>query len=166
MVIRKRVEKENKGAEKKETSKKRVTEKITGKITEKKKTVRKRNRRSEKKVAETDSTKKKRGKKKSIPVNILTKQYAESKGYLIGKVEYFLFFAKRTIDLFGFIDFLALKDGKTIAIQATSDPNVSTRVDKIINHENYKKVKESWTIQVWGWGRGKDGNWTIRIIEL
>lgn len=68
-----------------------------------------------------------------------------------------------TKDLFGFIDILALGDNRILGIQATDRTNFSHRVTKILNHENYRKVKESpFEIWVWGWGKMASGGWELR----
>lgn len=65
-------------------------------------------------------------------------------------------------DLFGFVDVLAVGlNGETLAVQATSATNVSTRVRKIAEHPNVGAVREAgWRIVVWGWAK-KSGRWTL-----
>jgi hypothetical protein len=91
-------------------------------------------------------------------------------------VEYWLAPARRRIDLFGFIDLVAL-DGQpgVLGIQATSTGNAPARVTKIL--EECTDAAIDWLasgnrIEVFGWGlrgaRGKRKLWTLKryIIEL
>jgi hypothetical protein len=69
-------------------------------------------------------------------------------------------------DLYGFIDILAIKGGETLAIQATSYPNVSARVNKISEHDNLGAVREAgWGIEVWGWHK-KGNRWQVRVVDV
>ncbi len=55
-------------------------------------------------------------------------------------------------DLFGFIDVLAVRNDETLAIQATSAANVSSRVRKIAESEHIGVVREAgWSVRCWGW---------------
>jgi hypothetical protein len=69
--------------------------------------------------------------------------------------------------LFGFVDVIAVRRDETIAIQATSASNVSSRVRKITEHPNIGSVREAgWIIVVWGWAK-KGGKWTLtREVDL
>lgn len=69
-------------------------------------------------------------------------------------------------DLFGFIDILAIKGEQTLAVQVTTAPNVSARVKKIADSPFLVNVREAgWAIHVHGW-KHKDGQWTLRLVEL
>lgn len=89
-----------------------------------------------------------------------------ARGYLTANVEKFNFYTKRKNDLYGFIDIMAIKKGKTLAVQTTSGrENAFHRIKKIEAHENYPKVKEAgWKIEVHGWRKlkkkNKDGSWS------
>lgn len=86
-------------------------------------------------------------------------------GWLAAVVEKWNPAVKIRNDLFGFIDVLALKDGETLAIQATSGSNVASRIEKIANAEHVGKVREAgWRIEVWGWRKLK-GRWTLRVVD-
>ena len=82
-----------------------------------------------------------------------------SQGYLVAITEHYNFFAHIRIDLFSFIDILALKGKETLAIQATSAGNLNARVEKILSSPNYEIVKRAgWQIECWGWSKkGKKG---------
>jgi hypothetical protein len=61
-------------------------------------------------------------------------------------------FARIRQDFAGIVDIIALGDGETIGIQATSYPNISARVNKIAEHDNTIHIrKANWTLLVWGW---------------
>jgi hypothetical protein len=61
-------------------------------------------------------------------------------------------FARIRQDFAGIIDIIALGDGETIGIQATSYPNIASRVNKIADHANTGYLrKANWTLLVWGW---------------
>jgi hypothetical protein len=91
--------------------------------------------------------------------------------------------ARQRQDLFGFVDLIAIDGENTIAIQATSGSNVSSRVNKITTEckDNAKKwLSANNRIQVWGdgsklseAGRLRDGSqgvwklfWRILLSEL
>jgi len=76
-------------------------------------------------------------------------------------------------DLFGFIDLIALRHGRIVAIQATSGTNTSARVEKIRN-ERWEAASE-WLkcggiIEVWGWRKLKKkvGNqcWFPKVVSV
>jgi len=76
-------------------------------------------------------------------------------------------------DLFGFVDILALKDGQTLAVQTTSDSNVSARVKKITESELLPELRKAgWLIHVHGWRKaakirgGKTEVWKQRVVDL
>jgi hypothetical protein len=72
--------------------------------------------------------------------------------WTVGIVEKWNQFSKTRHDLFGFVDLVAIRDGETLGIQATSYSNIAARVKKIKEHENYLKVKRAgWNLEVWGW---------------
>lgn len=88
-------------------------------------------------------------------------------GYSAWVVEYYNFFAKQRIDLFGIIDIVAVGDGKTLGVQTTSDSNVSARVHKIRESPYLQVLVESgWLIVVHGWRKGKNGRWKVREVEI
>ena len=82
------------------------------------------------------------------------------------KTEYWNGFARKRVDLFGFIDIVAVSD-HTIGVQCTSDSNVSSRVNKIMEEKDALRTlkKAGWKIQVWGWKK-KDGRLVNRIVEI
>ena len=68
-------------------------------------------------------------------------------------------------DLFGFVDIIALRDGETLAIQATSYTNISARVNKIASLDTVADVREAnWSIWVIGW-RKINNRWVEKIVD-
>ena len=100
------------------------------------------------------------------PTQLSLKKLREEGYITIQVVEYWNSFARRRIDLFGFIDILAIKDGEVLAIQTTTVGNAGARVKKIANHENVAEVrKANWTIHVHGWHK-VDGKWKCIIKDI
>lgn len=82
-------------------------------------------------------------------------------------------FTKQRQDLFGFADILALKEGQTpLLVQTTSGGGVSSRIKKILEHENYPLVSSIFDVHVHGWRKivkvkGKPQRvWAIRLEVL
>jgi hypothetical protein len=96
----------------------------------------------------------------------LSLKHMRERGFYAEVVERFNFFTKRKNDFAGFIDILCLSDGVVMGVQTTSYGHVSTRVNKILTHENYAVVKASGIkIEVHGWRKVKN-RWQVRIVEL
>ncbi len=64
------------------------------------------------------------------PTQLSLKKLREE-GYTVQVVEYWNSFARIRIDLFGFIDIIALKGKEVLAVQTTSASNMSARCKKI-----------------------------------
>jgi hypothetical protein len=96
-----------------------------------------------------------------------TLEELRSRGYLCAVVEKWNQFAKIRQDLYGFIDILCLhpEEDQPLAIQCTTRGNVSARVKKIKEHENFELVKAKMVIEVWGWGKLVSG-WQCKVVEL
>lgn len=89
------------------------------------------------------------------------------RGYQVAIVEHWNAHIRRRQDLFGFVDLLAVKEGETLAVQTTSGSNVSARITKIMEHENYPAVHAAgWKTVVHGWRKNAKGRWTLREVEL
>lgn len=87
-------------------------------------------------------------------------------GYLAAVVEKFNHHAKVRQDLFGVVDVLAIGPDGTLAVQATSYSNVSSRVRKIAEYENTAAIREAgWRFEVHGW-RKVGGRWTCRVVDV
>lgn len=87
-------------------------------------------------------------------------------GYTAEVVEKWNPHARIRQDLFGIIDIVALKGADTLAVQATTDSNVSSRVHKIADSPNVAAIREAgWRIEVWGWK--KAGRiWERRTVDV
>lgn len=88
------------------------------------------------------------------------------RGYRVAVVEKWNPHARIRQDLFGFIDLIALKDDETLAVQATSDDNVSKRIDKINDSDALADVRKAgWSIHVHGWKKRKN-RWCCREVNI
>lgn len=88
-------------------------------------------------------------------------------GHVADVVEKWIPGANIRKDLFGFIDILAIKDNQVVAVQATSDSNVSSRVNKITDHEHLALVRRvGWSVYVHGWKKNTKGRWVLREVDL
>jgi len=82
----------------------------------------------------------------------LTIKFLKQRNLPYSKCEYWNPFSKTRHDLFGFIDIVAIKDGKILGIQATSWGNMKARASKIIESPNsIPWLASGGDIQVWGW---------------
>lgn len=92
-------------------------------------------------------------------------KYLRELGYRAAVTEKWNPHARVRQDLFGIVDILAVKDGETLGVQCTSDSNVSSRVNKIAEHENTEALREAgWRLEVHGWTKGKRG--APRIVDV
>jgi hypothetical protein len=88
-------------------------------------------------------------------------------GWLAWVVEKYIPQVRQRSDLFGFIDVLAIRGDETLGVQSTSRTNVSSRVNKITDHENLAAVRAAgWQIHVHGWGKMANGRWECRVVDL
>jgi len=91
----------------------------------------------------------------------------KEQGYITAVVEKYNPHARIRQDLFGFIDILALRDGETLAVQATSGSNVAARVAKIAESETAPIVRKAgWRIEVWGWRKNAAGKHVLRVEDV
>jgi hypothetical protein len=86
-------------------------------------------------------------------------------------VERFCHFSKRRIDLFGFIDLLAMIGPNLIAIQVTSGSNHAARRTKLLADPRSKAWLETGNlIEIWSYSkrgdRGKRKTWQCRKEEI
>ena len=101
----------------------------------------------------------------TISPTALTLRALRRDGYTAEVVEHWNPHARVRNDLFGCIDVVALKGAETLAVQATSDSNVSARVRKIAESEHIAAIREAgWTIVVHGWSK-KGRNWVCRTVD-
>jgi hypothetical protein len=93
-----------------------------------------------------------------------TLKYLRELGYNAAVTEHWNQFARIRQDLFGFVDVLAIRQGETLAVQCTSNTNVSARLNKIADHENTPWLRKAgWRIEVHGWTKGKRG--APRVVD-
>lgn len=95
-----------------------------------------------------------------------------AEGYTVAVTEKWNPFVKVRMDLFGFIDLIAIRENETLAVQTTSGPNVAARIEKI----NCLPVAQHWLssptrkIVVHGWrrvgDRGKRKLWECREVFI
>jgi len=86
---------------------------------------------------------------------------------LVQVVERWNAFTKTRHDLFGIIDILAIRDGDTVAVQATSWNNVSARVKKMAESESIEHLRKAeWTLLIHGWRKNKQGKYELKEIDI
>lgn len=96
-----------------------------------------------------------------------TLRYLRDLGYQADVVEHWNPHARIRQDLFGFIDVIAVSAAGTLAVQATSGSNVSSRVAKIESHPNLRAVLDAgWQVVVHGWRKNSKGRWVLREVEI
>jgi hypothetical protein len=107
-------------------------------------------------------------KRKKVFLSPKSVAYMREKGYTTGKVEYWNSFANKRVDLFGFIDLLAMKKGVKglIGIQVTSRSNISIRKRKAESLE----ALEIWLSSgnrfiIHGWDK-PEHRWRLKEEEL
>lgn len=102
----------------------------------------------------------------SVSTLAMSRKQLESEGYLVDTVERWIPRINIRKDLFGFIDLLAIREGEVLGVQATSASNVSSRINKIVAHENLAKVRKAGIrLEVHGWGK-KKGKWYLRREDV
>lgn len=112
----------------------------------------------------------KRKKSKGPSPTARTLAALRAQDYMAQVVERWCPHSRRRIDLFGFVDVLAVSaEGETLAIQCTSSGGVAARRTKITEacDEAAQRILWAWNIQVWGWGKLADGRvrasrWSLR----
>ncbi len=89
------------------------------------------------------------------------------RGYRAAVVEKWNAHARIRQDLFGVVDVLAIKDGETLAVQATSASNVASRVEKIAISEATPDIRAAgWSFHVHGWRKKPNGRWHCREVDV
>ena len=96
-----------------------------------------------------------------------SKALLESHGYKVWIVEHWNSFARIRVDMWGFLDLVAIKPGETVGVQTTSYSNLSARIRKIAEHENVGAVREAgWQILVHGWRKNSKGRWECVVRDV
>jgi hypothetical protein len=92
-----------------------------------------------------------------------TLQHLREHGYTAAKAEYWNHFAKRRIDLLGFIDVVAVSDNHMLMIQTTDGEHFAAHIDKIMASPVARLEAKHCDVEVWSWSlrltrdRRKDG---------
>jgi hypothetical protein len=73
-------------------------------------------------------------------------------GYVAQKVEYFNYYAKKRVDLFGFIDVLAVSEHHLLAIQCSDDSHHAEHRKKILNSPVARLLAFHMDVEIWSWG--------------
>src|SRR5688572_10365539 len=96
-------------------------------------------------------------------------KHMRDQGYFAEVVERWVPRVNIRKDFAGFADILCIhreNKGDIVAVQSTSDSNVSARVKKITEHENLAVVRKGgFKILVHGW-RKKGGRYVLREVDL
>ena len=102
-----------------------------------------------------------------------TLKLLRDRGYMAQVVERWCSFTKRRHDLFGIIDVLAIKDGKTLAVQTTSGSGYSARLKKMLASDTLMPMLDAgWHVHLHGWRKvkvkrgGKAMRWEVRELDL
>lgn len=106
--------------------------------------------------------------------NARTKIHYEKQGYMTAVVEHWLPFPKpfgKRHDLFGIFDLIAIRDGKTLGIQATTQAHVSDRISKMKASTALNEwIQHGGIAIVVGWAkkgpRGKRKLWEASVTRL
>lgn len=101
------------------------------------------------------------------PTQRTLKHLREQGCELVQVVERWNAFARVRQDLFGIVDVVAIKDGETIGVQATSLSNVAARIDKITASDALGPLRKAgWRLLVHGWGKGPNGRYRLREVDV
>ena len=92
-----------------------------------------------------------------------SKKLLEEEGFTVAIVERWNPWAKVRQDLFGIIDLLCIKEGKTLGVQVTTLSHKQPHIYKMEAHPNLNKlIKAGWEITLHSWRELKDG-WKVDI---
>lgn len=88
-------------------------------------------------------------------------------GYRCAVVERWNPHARIRQDLFGIVDILAIREGETLAVQATSGSNVSSRIAKIGESDATADIRAAgWRFEGHGWRKTSNGRWACRVENV
>lgn len=96
-----------------------------------------------------------------------TLKHLRDAGYpLVQVVEHWNPFARRRIDLFGIADVVAVGED-IVAVQTTTNSNVSARVNKILESDALPILRKvGIRVLVHGWRKGSNGRYVLREVDL
>lgn len=103
----------------------------------------------------------------AITLSSRTIKHLEGEGYNAANVEKYNCYSKRSSDLFGVFDILAVGNGETVAVQVTSRSNIAARVKKMTAAEDIMAAcrEAGWRILVHGWDKYK-GQYRLKVVDL
>jgi hypothetical protein len=94
----------------------------------------------------------------------LSLKMMRDQGYYAEVVERYNSFTRKRNDLFGFVDVLCLRPGEVVGVQTTSYGNMSARIKKIREHENFKTTTDAGIkVVVHGWHK-VNNRWKVREL--
>lgn len=97
-------------------------------------------------------------------------EYLRKQGYTVQVTERWNPYARVRVDLFGFIDMVAVKDKETLGVQTTSKVNITTRMKKILTLPEAKTwLGAGNRIIVHGWGSSNKAGikrWVVDSREI
>lgn len=94
-----------------------------------------------------------------------TLKFLRAQGYTVQVVEKFIIWTKQRVDLFGFIDVVAIHPDKAgvLGVQTTSKANISTRIKKAEALDAYRLWLEAGNrVEFHGWHKKKN-RWEVEI---
>lgn len=98
--------------------------------------------------------------------NARSKALLEEEGFVVEIVEKFNVWSKTRHDLFNAFDLLAVGHNKTVAVQCTTDSNLSARRSKLQASDVVPIcIAAGWKVEVWGWRKVKN-RWRCRRETL
>jgi hypothetical protein len=96
-----------------------------------------------------------------------TLKLLRSEGFIAHISEYWNPFAKRRIDLFGFIDIVALKENRIVGVQCTTAENRAARRTKILGLETaIEWRKAGGEIALITWRKNSSNRWVHNWEEI
>lgn len=98
--------------------------------------------------------------KTKTPATQLTLRKLRAEGWeLVEVVERWDSFSRRRHDLFGIVDVLAIRPGRTLAVQTTSFSNSTSRRRKALESDSLPQVIDAgWEFRIHGWKK-VGGRW-------
>lgn len=98
-----------------------------------------------------------------------SRKLMESRGFKVELVEHYNAFTQRRHDLFNLFDLLCIhmETGEVAAVQTTSASNITSRMNKITEHENTPIIRKAgWRILCHGWKKLANGRYQVREEDL
>lgn len=96
-----------------------------------------------------------------------TLKHLRDQGYTCWVVEYYNYFSKKRVDLFGIWDIIAIRKDETVVVQTTASSGVSARIKKISESEHIGMCRDAgWKCVVHGWRKNAAGKWVLREVDV